>query len=372
MSADQPQPGGQPSSPILGGQGATLPALRPYQAGDEAALTALFAAAYGHPLSEALYRWKLTGLPSPTPNVWTAWEQDRPIFHYASIPTPYRTPDGPAILMTGADLMTAPDQRRRGLLTAYAPQIYETWSQAGLPFTIGLPNERWGSRADHLGWQPLLPLAWLIRPLRPEAIIARRLRLPFLARAAIIGRLWQRRWQTPDAAGIVVQPVAQADGRFDRLWQTSQPARGFCVQRDRRWVAWRFLSATAAEPSWRYQLLLAQRGDEPVGYLAYRVQAEAGHATAFIADLWSAPADEPARRTLLAHALRLFYDLGVEKAAALAAPATPLHGSLAQAGLRPALGAFMVKARPLAQALDLAALRQPANWYLTGSDFDVI
>ena len=53
-------------------------------------------------------------------------------------------------------------------------------------------------------------------------------------------------------------------------------------------------------------------------------------------------------------------------------PATPLHGSLAQAGLRPALGAFMVKARPLAQALDLAALRQPANWYLTGSDFDVI
>ena len=76
MSADQPQPD------------ATLPALRPYQAGDEAALTALFAAAYGHPLSEALYRWKLTGLPSPTPNVWAAWEQDRPIFHYARIPTP--------------------------------------------------------------------------------------------------------------------------------------------------------------------------------------------------------------------------------------------------------------------------------------------
>ena len=106
------------------------------------------------------------------------------------------------------------------------------------------------------------------------------------------------------------------------------------MQRDRHWVEWRFLSAPAAEPRWRYQLLLAQRGDEPVGYLAYRVQAEAGHATAFIADLWSAPADEP--------------------------------------GLRPALGAFMVKARPLAQALDLAALRQPANWYLTGSDFDVI
>lgn len=80
----------------------TLAPLRPYQAGDEAALVALFAAAYGHTMSEALYRWKLTGLPSPTPNVWTAWEQGRPIFHYASIPTPYRTPDGPAILMTGA------------------------------------------------------------------------------------------------------------------------------------------------------------------------------------------------------------------------------------------------------------------------------
>ncbi|MGB3217777.1 MAG: GNAT family N-acetyltransferase [Anaerolineae bacterium] len=372
MSADQPQPGGQPSSPILGGQDARLPALRPYQAGDEAALTALFAAAYGHTMSEALYRWKLTGLPSPTPNVWAAWEQDRPIFHYASIPTPYRTPDGPAILMTGADLMTTPDQRRRGLLTAYAPQIYETWSQAGLPFTVGLPNERWGSRADHLGWQPLLPLAWLIRPLRPEALIARRLRLPFLARAAIIGRLWQRRGRSRPPLGIEVQSVTQADGRFDRLWQTAQPRQGYCVQRDRRWVDWRFLSAPTAETRWRYHLLLAQRGDDPVGYLAYRVQAEAGRMTGFIADLFTAPADEPARLALLAQALRVLYDLGAEKVATLALPTSPLYHSLAQAGFRPALGAFTVRVRPLAQALDLDTLRQPASWYLTGSDFDVI
>jgi hypothetical protein len=354
---------------------ADWPALQPYRPGEEAtdaALVALFAAAYGHTISEPLYRWKLGGLPTPTPNVWVAWEHGRPIFHYASIPTPYQTPDGDAILMTGADLMTAPDQRRRGLLTTYAPQVYATWSQAGLPFTIGLPNERWGSRADHLGWQPLLPLAWLIRPLRPEALVARRLRLPFLARATLVSRLWQRRWRTAPPAGVVLQPIAAADARFDRLWQHAQPAHGFCVQRDQRWVQWRFLAAPAGELRWRYQLLLAQRGDEPLGYAAYRVQHEAGRVTGFIADLFTAPADEAARQALLTGVVRLLYDLGAEKIATLAVLATSLHHSLVQAGFRPALGAFTVKARPLAQALDLEMLRQPAAWHLTGSDFDVI
>lgn len=349
-----------------------LPALRPAQPGDETVLVALFAAAYGHAISEPLYRWKLGGLPTPTPNVWVAWEAGRPIFHYASVPTPYQTPDAPAILMTGADLMTAPDQRRRGLLTAYAPQIYEAWSQAGLPFTVGLPNERWGSRADYLGWQPLLPLAWLIFPLRPEALAARRLRLPFLARAAVVSRVWQRRWRRPLPSGLTVQAVDEADARFDLLWQTAHPRQGYCVQRDRRWVSWRFLSAPAAERRWRYRLLLACRGEQPVGYAAYRAQIEAGRVTGFLADLFTDPADEAARQALLVQALRLLYDLGAEKVAALAVPTTPLYGSLAQAGFRPALGAFTVKARPLAQALDLDALRCPAQWYLTGSDFDVI
>lgn len=354
---------------------ADLPALQPYQPGQEAtdaALVALFAAAYGHTISEPLYWWKLGGLPTPTPNVWVAWEDGRPIFHYASVPTPYQTPDGDAILMTGADLMTAPDQRRRGLLTAYAPQVYEIWSQAGLPFTIGLPNERWGSRADYLGWQPLLPLTWLIRPLRPEAVAARRLRLPILARATVVSRVWQRRWRVPLPSGLTTQAVDEADARFDLLWHAAHPRQGYCVQRDRRWVQWRFLSAPADERRWRYHLLLARRGEESVGYAAYRVQIEAGRITGFIADLFAAPTDELARQALLTGVVRLLYDLGAEKIATLAVPATPLHHSLVQAGFRPALGTFTVKARPLAQTLDLGALRDPAQWYLTGSDFDVI
>lgn len=352
-----------------------LPVLQPYQPGlptTDAALAALFAAAYGRPITPALYRWKLGGLPTPTPNVWVAWDAGQPIFHYASIPTPYQTPDGHAILMTGADLMTAPDQRRRGLLTAYAPQVYETWRQAGLPFTIGLPNERWGSRADHLGWQPLFPLAWLIRPLRPETLVARRLKLPFLARAAVVSRLWQRRWRSALPPGLAVQPAAAADARFDRLWQGARPQQGYCVQRDQTWVHWRFLAAPASETRWRYQLLLASRDEQPLGYVAYRLQTEAGRMTAFIADLFTAPADEPARLALLTAVVRLLYDLGAEKVASLAVPTTPLYRSLVQSGFRPALGAFTVKARPLAHTLDLETLRQPAAWYLTGSDFDVI
>ena len=102
------------------------------------------------------------------------------------------------------------------------------------------------------------------------------------------------------------------------------------------------------------------------------MRIEVGRIAALIADLFTGPADEPARLALVALALRMLYDLGAEKVATLTLPTTPLYHSLMQAGFRPALGAFTVKARPLAQALDLDTMRDPAQWYLTGSDFDVI
>src|SRR5213594_2611005 len=120
--------------------------IRAYCAGDEGALVALFERVFGRSISEAHWRWKLKQPPSPVENVWLAVDEDRPVFHYAGIPTRYRLPAGEVTAMVSVDTMTAPEFQRRGLLSAVGRHVYDTWRAAGVPFVIGLPNQRWGSR----------------------------------------------------------------------------------------------------------------------------------------------------------------------------------------------------------------------------------
>src|SRR5258706_11274886 len=169
--------------------------IRAYRPGDERALVALFERVFGRAISEAHWRWKLKQPASPVENVWLAVHGDAPIFQYAGIPTRYRLPTGEVTAMVSVDTMTAPEFQRRGLLGSVGRHVYETWRAAGVPFVIGLPNERWGSRAGALGWEPLFSLQWLARPLRPEAILARRLEWPAPARLTALGVLWDGIWR---------------------------------------------------------------------------------------------------------------------------------------------------------------------------------
>ncbi len=247
--------------------------IRAYRPGDERALVALFERVFGRAISEAHWRWKLRQQPSPVENVWLAVDDDRPIFHYAGIPTRYRLPAGEATAMVSVDTMTAPEFQRRGLLGSVGRHVYDAWRAAGVPFVLGLPNERWGSRAGALGWQPLFSLQRLVRPLRPEAILARRLKQPALARLTPIGGLWNAIWRMRSRGdgALRVRAVDRAGPEFDQLWQRCGAGVPVSVIRDSAWVNWRYLDA----PAFAYRVLLAERDRQPVGYAAYRVEQHA-------------------------------------------------------------------------------------------------
>jgi hypothetical protein len=321
-------------------------AIRAYRPGDEAALVALFERVFGRSISVEHWRWKLKQPPSPVENVWLAVHGDAPIFHYAGIPTRYRLPGGEATAMVSVDTMTAPEFQRRGLLSRVGQHVYDTWRAAGVPFVIGLPNERWGSRAGALGWQPLFALQWMVRPLRPEAILARRARLPALARLAPAGSLWNGFWNSRlgrDAA-VGVRRVERAGAEFDALWERGGSSAPVSVVRDSAWVSWRYLDA----PSRAYRVLLAERADGPAGYAAYRVEEHPGGRAGVIAELFAARDDAAARRALLGAALEALRADGAETAATLATPGTPLERDLARAGFLRRRGAFSVQIVPLA------------------------
>jgi hypothetical protein len=345
------------------------PVIRPYRRDDEHELTQLFARAFGHAITEDRWRWKLKQHPFAVENVWVATSEDKIVFQYAGVPLRFWLAQTPVLAMVSVDTMTAPDSRRRGLLTLVAPRVYEAWRQQDVSFVIGLPNEKWGSRAQALGWQAFFPLQWLVRPLRPEAIIARWAGVPLLRHVTLPATLWnyalkKRLRRDP---GVSIESVTVADERFDQIWSGCKTDWMFSTVRDRDWVQRRFLSA----PQQGYQVTLARRDAGPTGYAAHRVIRTEGRVIAHLAELIAGRADDATRDSLLSDLVAALKPIGAESLFTLALPGTEGYHWLRRAGFI-ARHSFLVQLVPLKEGLPLTLMRDPRQWNLTGADFDVI
>jgi hypothetical protein len=345
------------------------PVVRPYEEGDELELVRFLGGSFAHGAGVAHWRWKLRHAAAETANVWLATANGKAVFHYGGIPVRFAL-DGPVVsAMVSVNALTAPEFRRRGLLTQGVARAFANWQAHGVAFTLGLPNEQWGSRTAAAGWQRLFPLQWLVRPLRPEVFAARRFGLPWLRHASVLSRFWGRwtRGRLRQDPRLESRDVARAGDAFDRVWHRCAADAMFSVVRDAAWVHWRFLSS----PARKYDVVLAYRNGEPVGYRATHIARSADKTSAFLAELVAPNDDEPALHTLLAGAVADAHAAGADMLAALAVPGTVLHAVLRRAAfLRgPAFGVHIV---PFAADLPLDRLRRPENWRLSGAEFDVV
>jgi hypothetical protein len=347
--------------------GSTL--VRPYRTDDERGLVELFRLVYGRELSELHWKWKLQRPAGPVDNVWLAVSDTRPVFQYGGIPTRFRMEQKSVDAMVAVDAMTAPAFRRRGLLTEVVSRAHAVWREAGVSFVIGLPNQQWGSRTGALGWRPLFQLQWLVRPLRPEAILARRLRLPILRHAALPARFWNRFLQRRlrRDAQVRTRAVDNADDSFDRLWERCKSDWTFCAVRDRSWVNWRFL----ASPVRPYEVTQAFRGSDLVGYTAHCLSGEPTRRVAHLAEIFAGATDDAARDALLFDLIEKLLPLQAQSLTTLAVPGTPLYRWLRRAGFLAGPG-FSVQLVPLQADLPFERMLEPGRWNLSGADFDVI
>ncbi len=343
--------------------------IRPWRDGDEVGLIRLFLRTFGRPISTDHWKWKLRAGAPAFENVWLALSRDQPIFQYAGIPIRFSLDRTEVPAVVSVDTMTAPEFRRRGLLTQVAGKAYGAWRDAQVAFVIGLPNENWGSRARALGWQSLFPLQWLVRPLRPEAMLAGRLAWPALERLGFIGSLWNAALGTRlrPAQDIEVEDVAEATSEFDRIWECCRSELTFSTVRDERWIRWRFLSS----PARNYVVSLARHRGQPTGYVCHTVVQAGGRKSGFVADLLCRRTDDDTRSSLLASLLARLRETNVESVRALAIPGTAEFSWLRRAGFLPS-HAFRVEIVPLRPDLPLDRMRDPTQWHLTGADFDVV
>ena len=343
--------------------------VRPYATGDEPGLLALFTSVFGRASTLEQWRWKLHWPHCGVDNVWLARAGGRAIFQYAGIPTRFSLDHRPATMMVSVDTMTAPEFRRRGLLTRVAAQAYAQWRSCGVPFVIGLPNQQWRSRTAALGWQPLFPLQWLVRPLRPELVLARRLGAHLIERAGFLAAPWNRYWDNriQKDRSVSLEPAAAAGAEFDELWHALEPCWALSTVRDRQWVDWRFLKS----PSRAYAVTLARRRGTPVGYAAQSLSGTPECPTAYLAELVAAPTDVGARDSLMRGALRSARRHGAQALITLAIPGTSNHDWLRRCGFFPRQS-FSVRLVPLTDRLPWELMRDPTQWNLSGADFDVV
>ena len=351
--------------------------IRPAVPDDEPALIALFERVFGRPIGAAAWRWKLRARPTPAPNVWVAAADadGTLIAQYAGIPVQVQIAGQVRPAMVSVDTITAPEWRRRGILTRLAAEVYAAWQAAGVTAVLGLPNEQWGSRTNALGWVSCFPLAWQRAPLHVERVVARRLPGPLQGAARAAGggaaAIWHRlrggalarvgRW-------LRVTALTTADSALDALWAALALAYPHLIVRDAAWVAWRYLAA----PGFGYRVLLATGpAGAPTGYCAYRLTTAGDRCSALVADLFTAPDDRATVAALLGAAFDDLWARDAETARVPVAPGSALARLVGSAGFRPAPGAFSFAVVPLAPDLDVAPLQDPAAWLLTGGDFDV-
>jgi hypothetical protein len=347
--------------------------VRPYRPGDEHALAALWTASFGRTMTEAYWRWKCKGLPSDVENVGVAaGPDDRPIAQFVGIPCRAVVQGAERRVMIGADVVTAPAFRRRGVFTDTARRLFAAWRQAGVALVLGLANERWGSRAAALGYERYFKLHWLVRPLRPERILARRTGLAALARWRALGRLWNGVWDAaaPREPAVSVHPLASATPALDVIWERAAPRARFSLIRDRAWVAWRYF-APPVSPEAAYRVSLAERDGRPAGWAAYRVVRHTHGAHAQVADVF-APDDRPALAALVRDVVARAAAEDVDAVTALAVRGSATYRALRRAGFVFSPGAYRLEAVRLDPSIAAAALDDPGAWWLSGGDFDVV
>ncbi len=339
------------------------------RAEDIPAILDLFQAAFHRSFSARHYAWKLATRPTPADRATVVFGDDgRAAFHLGGVPCRARIQGAERWVMIAVDGMTSPASRRQGLLSTHLPRLFGYWKDAGVSLVLGLPNQQWGSRTRALGWRPLSPLSWLVLPLAPERLVARRVGVPAIGRLSFVSSAWRRRWAGRVPADLAIADARSAPADLDDLWQQAGGALPFSIARDRAWVSWRYLES----PDVRYELLIARRADRVCGYAAYRVHDWGVSRSAVIAEVWTAPDDRDAFDALGRTVLDRLASNGVDVVRTLAVPGSIPFERWRALGFFRSRHSFDVEHVRLDESIDSAALENPAGCWMMAGDFDVV
>lgn len=342
---------------------------RPCTDADLPAVLALHERAHGRAADATHWRWKHGRPRAAQAGSFIVTEPDgRAVHYYGGIPTHLVLGAERYVAVQNCDVTTDPERRRRGLLTRTASVAAEAWSAAGVSVVFAIPNERWGSRYQAAGYQAVSRLRLLVRPLRLEAAITRRLGLPTPARLGPLSWAWRRLWRPRGSdvvvSGAVRQLAVELGAELTRAWERVRPSDRVMVDRDAAYLAWRYLDC----PSRCYQLLVARRDSALCGWVVVAEPDETG--TGAVAELIAHRSDEAARRALLEAAANCLLEQGARSMSAMVPDEPELIGSFRWAGF--VRGGAQIAGSAIFINPESSSRVASARWQQWGGDWDVV
>lgn len=218
---------------------------RDYQAGDEAAISALFSTVFGADLTEAHWQWKYAGLQLTPPIARLAFDRHGQLHGHAGAVALRGWRHGePLMFLQICDVMVHPEARgqlgTRNLFTRLAREllagIAERWADA---FAYGFP----GQRPFRLG---------KYAQVYANIEVAQRLYRPPAKHLFSMLGIHALDWQDP---------------RLDQLWQRLAVHLSLAVIRDRAYLHWRY----ARHPKNRYQLFGVHLAGRLLGWAVIQI-----------------------------------------------------------------------------------------------------
>jgi len=215
--------------------------LRPYEPGDEVAILRLFQQSYGKPMPPEFWRWRFQDNPAGGPLIELAWDGDTLAAHYAASPVVVSLVGKPVLTALSMTTMTHPDYRGRGLFTTLANRLYARMAQEGYLMVWGFPNDmsNRGFVRD-LAWKDVYEIPMF------------RLNLSDMPSG-------------PQISSDIVE-LRDFDKRFDVLWESVRSDHAILVQRDQKYLQWRF----RMNPQNRYRAVAYLQSDRTFGYAVFK------------------------------------------------------------------------------------------------------
>ncbi|WP_428427369.1 GNAT family N-acetyltransferase [Pararhizobium sp.] len=212
-------------------------AFRPYEPGDEAAITSLFCRVFGRPMSIEFWRWRFLDHPMADPMIMLAFDDEILVGHYAASQAPLNIGGAvhPAGLSVGT--MTHPEWRGQKLFERTAEALYETLPSRGKKAVYGFPNTAIHAlRRNKVGWDDFCDVASLVLD---------------------IGGL-----QSVPVADTAVRTASHIDDRFGRFFANIASTLPVSGHRDANILRWRI----DHNPANTYTRLVLEEGTEIAGY----------------------------------------------------------------------------------------------------------
>jgi hypothetical protein len=196
------------------------------------------------------------------------------------------------------DLAIRKDHRGTGLVQALRAEMLGYMSRSGLAFVYGTANIISKKVLEKGTFRSIGDTVWMVKVLRSERYVGRRIKLPALAHMIslpidwVIRRRYSKMMARMDDVYQWEEPT-RFDERFDTLSQAALPMYPITGERSSRFLNWRFVDCPYKE--FHVFALSRKSNKELVGYVVYRSTAEGTH----IEDFFAAEPDRLLRHLLV-------------------------------------------------------------------------